>query len=291
MNLENSLKLFVGRTRWIKKWLPWRPDIAFLPLEGDRKLYVDAQDMRGPSFFVMYGGRPSFDGYERAEKDAILNHLPQNAVFLDIGANIGLFSFYVHWRRPDVTIHAFEPHPVNYSCLEASCRENQATQMHPHPVAVGERAGQLELFFDESDSGGHSIYRDSLKNNLHQTRSTKIPVETLDAYGPLQALPRIDVIKIDIQGGEAAAIRGAVKTLQRHRPALLLECDYESLLGAQADTSLIAALRSTGLGYRVRPIGDASATDFALEELEETARLEVKAGRLQGNYLFTVPKN
>lgn len=288
MNLENSLKLFVGRRRWIKKWLPWRPGIAYVRLGGGRKLYVDARDMRGPSFFVMYGGQPSFENYERAEKDAILRHLPKDGVFLDLGANIGLFSFYVHWQRPDVTIHAFEPHPVNYACLETSCRENGAGQVHPHPVAIGDQVGSLDLFFDESDSGGHSIHRESLKNNLQQTRSARIPVHTLDQYGPLQSLPRIDVIKIDIQGGEAAALRGALGMLRRHRPTLLMECDYPSLLEARSGESVIAALKSTGLSFQVRPIGKGAEAALTLEGLEKTARQEIKEGRLQGNYLFAV---
>jgi hypothetical protein len=147
-DLRNSLTLFIGKKRWLKKRFPSLPETVYVPLTQGRRLYADAHDLRGPSFHIMYGGMRGFEHYEKPEKEEILRHLPEDGVFIDIGANIGLFSFYAHWKKPRATIHAFEPHPRNLACLIHSCEDNCITQVHAHGKAIGDTRGELELFFD-----------------------------------------------------------------------------------------------------------------------------------------------
>lgn len=294
MDPKNSFAISVGRKRWLKKLLPWRPAQAYVTVRNGLKLYVDWRDLRGPSFHVMYGGAPSFESYETGEKEAILSHLPEQGVFLDIGANIGLFSFYIHQRRPRAAIHAFEPHPVNFECLRRSCEMNAVPAIEPHRAAVSDRSGELELFLDESDAGGHSVNRGALRNNRAQTRIARVPAIRLDDFVRERGLTRLDVIKIDIQGAEAAAIRGARECIARFRPAMLLECDHLALIddhAAEASAgSLVEAIESTGVRYSARRVleGGALEAPLPLAQLADEARRQAGAGQLQANYLFTV---
>ncbi|MGK5082839.1 FkbM family methyltransferase [Bdellovibrionota bacterium FG-1] len=288
----NQLSLWIGRTRWLKTRLPKVPTSAFVELPKGRKIFVDPKDMRGPSFHVMYGGARSFALYEKPEKDLILAHLPEDGVFLDVGANIGLFSFYVHWHRPLATVHAFEPHPDNLRCLKKSCQTNQIKTVFVHELAIGDHEGEIELFFDETDSGGHSTYQETLENNQAPPQSIRTPLTTLDAFVKTTSLHRVDVIKIDTQGGEAAAIRGAQKLISRFNPALLIECDYRALTlsaATPAGGSITEALQATGVPYVAQKTDEPNSRPLSLTELQHEARLELQNGKLQRNYLFTRP--
>ncbi len=285
MDLSNSIHLWAARTRWLKKRLPGLPETVYVPLPGGRRIYADAHDVRGPSFHVMYGGLTGFEHYELAEKNEILSHLPDNGTFIDIGANIGLFSLYVHWQKPGSTIHAFEPHPRNIACLKRSCEANRIQQIHPHASAIGDQVGELELFFNDTDSGGHSAYRSMIEDHLgSQPKSARVPLTTLDAFADEQRLARVDVIKIDTQGGEASAIRGAKRTFARFKPALLIEIDYRFIID-KIDSPL-RALQDTGTPYRARRVGEKTSID--LNQLEELAKYELNHQIYQRNFVFEV---
>src|SRR4051794_40874197 len=109
MRAISTIYLQIGKRRWLKKLLERAlPPAAWLTVPNPHfKLRVDLKDIRGPSFYVMYGGEDAFNRYERIEKLEILNILPPDGVFLDLGANIGLFSFFVALNRPLSRIYSF----------------------------------------------------------------------------------------------------------------------------------------------------------------------------------------
>lgn len=72
--------------------------------------------------------------------------LPPQAVVIDIGANIGLFSLFVRAERPDARVFAFEPSPVAFRALEANCRA-YGPGLHPCNAGVGRESGEAVLTF------------------------------------------------------------------------------------------------------------------------------------------------
>jgi methylase of polypeptide subunit release factors len=64
------------------------------------------------------------DHFDRAERNFILQASPHNGVFLDIGANIGVYSLFVGAKRPDVLIIAFEPSPLAFEKLRFNIQSN-----------------------------------------------------------------------------------------------------------------------------------------------------------------------
>ena len=82
-------------------------------------------------------------------------------------------------------------------------------------------------------------------------RIERVPLETLDAVVARLALPHVDVVKIDVEGGEANVIAGARTVLTSMRPVLMMELN-DSALRAQgsSEASLLTTLQGE-LGYEI----------------------------------------
>jgi FkbM family methyltransferase len=137
-------------------------------------------------------------------------------VFFDVGAHVGAFTLLAsRMVGPSGRVVAFEPDPGPRALLERNVVANQAANVTIAPVAVGDRAGTVRFA-----ASGDSIGR--------VTRSGGVEVRqvTLDGYCAQQGI-NPTVMKVDIEGGEAAALRGSavVHTLRElvveiHEPAL-----------------------------------------------------------------------
>ena len=111
-----------------------------------------------------------------------------------------------------------EPDERNYRHLLAyRDREKRAT-VTPLQVALSDAPGVASLF--ASGNRNSSLFRSS-----HSARAEQVEVKTIDE---LVGETPLDFIKLDVEGAEAAALRGARGTLARSRPALLISCYHRS---------------------------------------------------------------
>ena len=140
---------------------------------------------------------------------------------LDIGANIGchtvVFSKLV---APGGVVLAFEPERVNFNTLAGNLAINNLLNVYVFQQAVGASPGLIavpELDHELTDNvGGLSLCTDysSVQNySVHRI--------TLDQL----RLPRVDFIKIDIEGMEKSALEGSRETISRCKPLLYVEDD------------------------------------------------------------------
>lgn len=122
---------------------------------------------------------------------------------------------------PDATYHLFEPmaeaHPPYAQGLADVCRSGR--RMHVHPIAIGAASGRTTFGVDKDVVGSSTL--------VHQTnevfpRIITVPITTIDEIVARENLPLPQLIKMDTQGSELAALQGAVETL-RHVEILLLE--------------------------------------------------------------------
>ena len=168
---------------------------------------------------------------------------PGNTV-VDIGANIGYFT--AHLARlvgSGGCVHAFEPDPANFALLTENMRANKLTWVQLHQAAVGAQTGQATLHISEYNGGMHRLY-DSV---CCTGPGLDVAVQTLDQ---LLAGVRIDLIKIDIEGYEPAALMGAQACL-RANPELKIVSEYcpASMLEAGGQPSaMLNWLREQGFG-------------------------------------------
>jgi FkbM family methyltransferase len=144
--------------------------------------------------------------YEPHVLSAILEHLPESGgTFVDVGANVGLIALPVSAARPDVQVHAVEAHPGNADALRRSVELNDAN-VTVHETAISDQPGVVHLDVSEEAARFHITSDDS---------GIAVPASTLDALASQANLEHIDVLKLDIEGAEVAALTGAASLLER----------------------------------------------------------------------------
>jgi FkbM family methyltransferase len=140
-------------------------------------------------------------------------------VFYDVGANYGFFSLLLAHRAKRV--HAFEPVASTRRFLRKNIRANKLENIDVHAVGLSDQRGKAEIHIYEC-SGKNSLYpRGNERSRLLGTEV--ITLTPLDQLIQRAKLAPPDLIKIDIEGGELAALKGARSVLARHRPALVIE--------------------------------------------------------------------
>ncbi|WP_410788749.1 FkbM family methyltransferase [Kribbella sp. C-35] len=165
---------------------------------------------------LYYAGR-----YEPAVRRFLRDELRCGDVVLDVGANIGAHALTAAKRLRELgggRVIAFEPAADSAAKLGAGAARNDV-QLEVVPAALGERRELATLRadsrYDEADAGVRSLYGDG---EVVQ----EVPVLRLDDWAREHELDRLDVVKLDIEGAELAALAGASRTIKRLRPRAVL---------------------------------------------------------------------
>lgn len=167
-------------------------------------------------------GRGIFD---RTSFNRFVHHATSTDIAVDVGAHVGSWS--IGFSRIFDRVVSFEPHPVNRGFLETNLVRAHADNVVVHSEAVMDRKGMLSQEFcisalSESRNSGmpHLVAADKAGTN-------DTPVVCIDLDTALADLNpengRIGALKIDIEGGELSAIKGAERVIREHQPAILLE--------------------------------------------------------------------
>lgn len=168
--------------------------------------------------------------YESELVNKITSHLKNSSpIFLDIGTNIGLISLSILHNNPNVKIFGFEPSPIAFKCFAttifANGLEEKITLINK---AVDAKSGIIKFFtHDNTDSSGDGII------DTERARSNGSPIEveatTIDDWWILSGKPKVDVVKIDIEGAELRALNGGVMFLKQSQPHIFLEISRANL--------------------------------------------------------------
>jgi FkbM family methyltransferase len=152
----------------------------------------------------------------------LLANLGPGQVFVDVGANVGYYSLLAaQLVGPRGRVVAFEPNVRVRARLEDHVRWNRVGDI---VTVVGAaladvRDGALDLFVPERDeeSGIASLHRTPLLEGKGAT-AMRVPSQRLDDWLEGSSLPRINVMKIDVEGAEARVLEGMRRTLLSRRP-------------------------------------------------------------------------
>jgi FkbM family methyltransferase len=163
--------------------------------------------------------RPIYAAYkayaDHAERQLLRQILVPGAIAVDAGANIGIYSqFLARCVGPAGAVYSFEPAPENFERLRAAARG--FSNMYLLQAAVGERSGKSELYLSDTLNVDHRTY---LTDNCAR-RVVQIEMVALDDY--FKPGQRVDLIKMDVQGYELHALRGAGRVLADNPAAKLL---------------------------------------------------------------------
>ncbi|MEL6258374.1 MAG: FkbM family methyltransferase [Pseudomonadota bacterium] len=145
--------------------------------------------------------------------------LPEGGCFFDCGANIGIYSLKAATLVGQAgTVVSFEPSQISFSRLKANVELNAFPQVELRKCAVSDHPGTATLYHG---GGGPNAY--SLVNKGGAQSHETVETTTIDAIVDVLAPTRLDVIKLDVEGAEPAALRGARRTLERFRPVVIFE--------------------------------------------------------------------
>lgn len=163
-------------------------------------------------------------------------------VSLDIGASVGEFS--IAMLESSQSVVAFEPRPSQARAL-AAMFEAVGVPVRVEAIALSDKPGVTAMRVLESDPGRSTIDSANALSDEDGSRvaTIEVPVKRLDDLD----LGDVGFVKIDVEGHELAVLRGAAETLQRNRPALLVEAEERHHPNAVAAiTEFLSALGYTG---------------------------------------------
>jgi FkbM family methyltransferase len=215
-----------------------------------------------------------WQGAQEADRSAVnwlKRLLPEDGVFLDIGANIGSFTLVAAKRAPFGKVHAFEPCLKHLERLNYNVLLNGFTNIYVNSFALSDVSGQAVLHIPEakmgmSNSGGASLYRKDGKDCIW--RPETVHTVRLDEYRSTAQIARLDLVKMDVEGGEVSVLRGGMETFGSLRPAVIQEINLEQLRAAGRSADQLLAIWKC-LNYRVEVIKD----DDHLSPIESVADL------------------
>jgi len=146
-------------------------------------------------------------------------------LILDIGANSGIFSVMAKAYNPTSIVYAFEPQPNIFSVLAKNNQINNF-DLICNNIALSNMEGKFPFY----NYGKNTFTRDnttagSLNKEWRKGRqqSILVDVKTLDTYIKENSVPRIDLIKIDVETLEYEVLQGYMNFLHVHRPIIILE--------------------------------------------------------------------
>lgn len=167
----------------------------------------------------------------------VLGALRPDPVVLDVGANLGTWSLGLARRVGRGSIHAFEAQRIIFNMMAGSVALNGLLNVHCHNLAIGATDGRIEvpqfdyfrkMNFGSVEFGPEQIEVLDQERGHDPARVEYVEMRSIDSLD----YPRVDFIKIDIEGMETAALRGAERTLARDRPLMFIEvlkCDGDAM--------------------------------------------------------------
>jgi FkbM family methyltransferase len=184
-------------------------DISLVELSEDFQCYAPT-DPDGHFLELRFVFAEIFGGHTYTQEIA---RLPEDAVVLDIGANVGMFSLCVKAAKPGATVLAFEPMPPTLDALHKNIELHELSGITVYPVALGtEEDSCVEFtFYPQAPANSTRYPEQKLLLLPIMDESITVPVDVTTAAAILASRPeleRIDLVKIDVEGAELEVLNG-----------------------------------------------------------------------------------
>lgn len=221
--------------------------------------------------------------YEPEVRQAVREHVRSGDVVVDIGANVGCIALLAAAiAGPTGRVIAVEPNPDNVQMLYRGVLLNGFEHVDVLPCAASNRRAVFAL------TGGTS--------NTHVTSPRAVDtdgycVQSIVLDETLAWLPRLDLVKIDIEGHEPLALEGFARSIERWRPTLLTEFNPRCLVDFHQQDPLAYLRQIFGFYPRVRalspfgPEGEFDDAEALMRHWERRNREAAAEGRLPDRML------
>jgi FkbM family methyltransferase len=198
----------------LQRDLPFLKDLIDHRLTGYPRAYLFVERLRA---------------WANWDKRVYLSFVRRGNIVLDIGANVGTHTvFFSHLVGNHGRVLAFEPLSENIDALKETIRlrsRNPNIRIIQAAVgAPGESGRRVVMTAPEEDLTQASLRVQAAGSWREQSaREYEVSLTSLDAEREVRDLPSIDVIKIDVEGGELDVLKGGAQTLRRHHPLIYCE--------------------------------------------------------------------
>lgn len=182
-----------------------KPEGITLTKVRGKKMYIDMSDLFVSRQLYMTGI------WEKEVTDLVKGIVSKGMTFIDLGSHIGYYTILAaDLVGKNGRVFAFEPDPNNYALLIRNIEANGYENVTPVNKAVSNKTGAAKLFLNPDNKGDHKLWASHERQQWVNVEAT-----TLDNFFENHA-SRVDVIKMDIEGGEMAALRGMAKLIERN---------------------------------------------------------------------------
>jgi FkbM family methyltransferase len=193
-------------------------------------------------------------GYFEYDKQRLISSMVRpGGVFYDIGANVGFYTLLASKLIGSGQVVAFEPAPRNLFYLKRHLELNRVGNVEAMELAVSDKDGTANFEVEETGFMGH----------LSGGEGITVSTASLDSLIEQGKLPAPNCIKMDIEGAEFQALRGARRTFERHHPILFLATH-----GREVHANCVQLLRKWGYSCKSLDDGDLGESGELIAQFE-----------------------
>lgn len=157
--------------------------------------------------------------YDKQTREVIRRLCHRNSNCIDVGCHKGEILDVILKYAPEGTHYAFEPIPMLYNRLLS--RYHHLANVHIYELALSNTKASSNFNYVISNPSYSGLKRRAYDRPNENDTVIHVQTDLLDHIIPWTM--KIDLIKIDVEGGEMGVLEGAVKTIQRCRPVILFE--------------------------------------------------------------------
>lgn len=149
-------------------------------------------------------------------------------VIFDIGANIGTFTTWMARAFPNGKIHSFEPQRAVFQMLSGNAAINNLYNVYTYNMGLGRENKKVEFqepnYFQKNDFGTFSLVEDIITDKTEN--KIVVQINTLDWFVEYYNIPKIHLLKIDVEGMDLDVLVGGRNTIIKNLPVIFIEhCD------------------------------------------------------------------
>lgn len=209
----------------------------------------------------------------------LLRHVVrQGEHVIDVGGNRGAYAFRL--AQLGARVEVFEPNPACHGVLRAWAEGGASVTVHP--CGLSDHAGAIALHIPVDEAGvEHDASASMEPHAFARARDQIVDLRTLDSFG----FRDVAFIKIDVEGHEAAVLRGAAETIRASKPTLLVEIEQRHLQCPIQE--VFGQILSFGYeGYFLERGLLRSIAEFTLERDQLASNFARTGARYINNFLF-----
>lgn len=185
--------------------------------------------------------------YEKETTALVKKIIKPGTIIIDIGAHVGYYTrIFSKFAGKKGVVYAFEPEEENFNLLKKNVKNLKNVKIIKK--ALSDRDGFIDFYIAPNHTGLHSILSDNSRQN-----KTRIMAQTLDNFIKEEKIQKVDLIKMDIEGGEPFALAGAKGLL--NQPSLMIIMEFTPSNFSVSQISPVDFLQNlSGLGFTIYKI-------------------------------------